>query len=86
MTLCTDIKEIILEQMQDALVIVLDPQQDQTHLEAIVVSDEFKTMNLVMQHRRVMNILKESFNSHLHALALKTYTSDQWEQFNGGDR
>lgn len=85
MDLCQHIKEIILEQLQGALVIVSDPQNDATHLEAIVVSDEFKGIPLITQHRRVMNIMKDSFQNELHALKLKTYSFDQWELINGGD-
>lgn len=85
MNLCLDIEKIILEQMQDALVFISDPQNDQTHLEAIVVSNEFENMPLVMQHRRVMNILKNSFEKDLHALKLKTYTIEKWKQMNGGE-
>ncbi|MCH9633056.1 MAG: hypothetical protein S4CHLAM6_14070 [Chlamydiae bacterium] len=85
MNICEQIKKIILEQMQDAFVVVSDPQDDGTHLEAIVVSNEFSAMSLVGQHRRVMNLLKESFNKDLHALKLKTYSFEKWEQSNGGE-
>lgn len=80
-----DIEKIIIEQMQDALVFISDPQNDHTHLEAVVVSNEFENMPLVMQHRRVMTLLKEAFSSDLHALKLKTYTVEKWKQMNGGE-
>lgn len=84
MQLVEIIEEKILEQIPDALVIISDPNQDQMHLEAIVVTDQFKDLTLVMQHRKVMNILKESFNTNdLHALKLATYTFDKWRQING---
>lgn len=84
MQLVEIIEEKILEQIPDALVIISDPNRDQIHLEAIVVTDQFKDLTLVMQHRKVMNILKESFNTnHLHALKLATYTFDKWRQING---
>ena len=85
MNICEQIKEIIIEQMQDAFVVISDPQDDGTHLEAVVVSDEFANMPLIAQHRRVMNLLKESFNKNLHALKLKTYSFEKWEQSNGGE-
>ena len=85
MNLCLDIENIIIEQIQDALVFISDPMNDETHLEAIVVSNEFKNLSLVDQHKRVMNLLKNSFNTNLHALKLKTYTLDKWKQMNGGE-
>ncbi len=79
MQLCEDIKEIILKQMPDALVFVQDPQNDGTHLEATVISKDFNNMSLVAQHRQVMNLLKNSFSTNLHALKLTTLSYDQWE-------
>lgn len=80
MNICQKVKESILDGLKDALVIINDPQNDQTHLEAIVVSDKFKTMSLVKQHQIVMNSLKSSFDSYLHALKLKTYTHEKWNK------
>ena len=80
MDICQKVKETISKDLKDALVIVNDPQNDQTHLEAIVVSDQFKTISLVKQHQVVMNSLKSSFDSYLHALKLKTYTHEKWNK------
>lgn len=85
MDICLDIENIIIEQIQDALVFVTDPMADGAHLEAIVISDEFKNQPLLLQHRRVMNILKNALNSNLHAIKLKTYTLEKWKQMNGGE-
>jgi acid stress-induced BolA-like protein IbaG/YrbA len=53
---------------------------DGVHLEAIVISSVFEGISLVKQHQMVMLSLKEHFNSQeLHALALKTYTPESWE-------
>jgi len=83
MEICLDIEKIILNQLKGALVFVTDPMNDGTHLEAVVVSDEFIGKPLIAQHRRVMTLLKESFNTDLHALKLKTYTLEKWKQLNG---
>lgn len=76
-------QEIILEAlqqaMQDAHIEILDPRDDDCHLEAIVVSKEFEGLSLVRQHQIVMNALKDHFDGGgLHALALKTYTPEDW--------
>ncbi len=80
MTFTKEIESTIKATLSDALVYVSDPMQDNTHLEAVVISDRFIQMSLVKQHQTVMNLLKEHFNTSLHALKLKTFTPDQWQQ------
>lgn len=73
------IKEAILKSLPDAEVYVIDPYNDGEHFQSIVVSPSFEGKTLVEQHKLVMKPLKEAFESHVHALALKTYTPDKWE-------
>ena len=79
MSLETQIKSIIQDNLPDAEVIVHDP--DGEHVEAIVVSASFEGMSLVKQHQAVMKPLKEAFATNLHALALKTLTPEKWAEF-----
>ena len=72
------IKTAILEAVEDAEVHILDPRGDGIHLEAIVISPLFEGLSLLKRQRIVMSALKELFESGLHALALKTYTPEQW--------
>lgn len=52
---------------------------DGVHFQAVVVSPKFEGLNLVAQHRLVMNALKDEFDSErLHAMQLKTMTPDQY--------
>lgn len=73
------IEKRIKEAIPDAIVRVSDPENDQTHFEAIVVSASFENTPLIKQHQRVMNALKAEFSSTVHALKLKTMTPSQWE-------
>ncbi len=81
--LVEEITGAIKKQFPDGIVTVLDPMNDQTHLEAHVISQAFEGKGLLEQHRMVMNPLKGHFASVLHALALKTYTPEQWSQQKG---
>ena len=57
---------------------------DGRHFEAVVVSDEFRGKPTIRQHRMVYGTLGDRFDSEvLHALSLKTYTPEQWEQLSG---
>ena len=51
------------------------------HFQAIIVSSLFEGKGLVDQHQMVYAALREALGSErIHALALKTYTPDQWER------
>ena len=77
--LTEQIKEAISQALPDAQVHVTDPMNDGAHLEATVISESFRGLPLVQQHRLVMKSLKNAFESDLHALALKTYMPEKWE-------
>ncbi len=78
-TMIDVIKECITKTLPDATVYVADPNNDGEHFEAIVVSPTFVGLPLVKQHQKVMNALKEEFATSVHALALKTFTPEKWE-------
>lgn len=74
------VQETLINALKNAYVEVLDPRQDDCHLEAIVVAEQFEGLSLIHQHRLVMGCLADQFEEGLHALALKTYTPKQWKE------
>lgn len=76
-----NLKDQIAAAVDATHVEILDPRKDGVHLEAIVVAKKFENAPLLARHRLVMNSLKQNFKEDLHALALKTYTPDEWEAF-----
>ena len=52
---------------------------DGTHFEAVVVSNEFNDKILIDRHKLVYNALGDALKEDIHAISLKTYTPDQWE-------
>ncbi|MCA2978318.1 MAG: BolA/IbaG family iron-sulfur metabolism protein [Myxococcaceae bacterium] len=51
------------------------------HFEARVVSSAFIGLSMVQQHQQVYAPLQDVLaTGELHALALKTYTPDQWSK------
>lgn len=72
------IKEILEETLADCEAVVVDDVNDGEHFTARVTSSEFSGKNLVQQHQLVYKALGEHMRSDIHALALKTYTPDQW--------
>jgi len=70
----------IKEAIPDSNVVVLNPMNDGVHFQAHVAAESFRGLPLVKQHRLVMNSLKEEFKELVHALALKTYLPEAWEE------
>ena len=65
-----DITNIILSDMDDADVKFIG---DSFNLKVSISSKYFNNMNIIQQHRKVLNLLKDNFESgELHALSLET--------------
>ncbi|MDZ4212219.1 MAG: BolA/IbaG family iron-sulfur metabolism protein [Methylotenera sp.] len=51
---------------------------DGTHFEAVIVSAAFIGKSMVQQHQLVYSALGDRMRSEIHALSMKTYTPEQW--------
>ncbi len=54
--------------------------EDGVHFEAIVISPGFAGQSLLNRHRQVHAVLGERLGGEIHALALKTFTPQEWAQ------
>ncbi len=59
------------------------PEGSESHFKITIVSPEFEGKNLLAQHRMINAILKDELAHSIHALALHTYTKEQWDKING---
>ncbi len=59
------------------------PEDADSHFKVTVVSERFNEMPLIKQHRLVNAALSDELKQ-IHALALHTYTPDQWFERTGG--
>ena len=50
----------------------------ETHFKVVVVARAFEGERLLKRHRRVNNTLAEELASGVHALAMHTYTAEEW--------
>lgn len=50
------------------------------HFEAIVISESFVGQSTVKQHQLVYGTLGNLMQAEIHALALHTYTPEQWKK------
>jgi acid stress-induced BolA-like protein IbaG/YrbA len=54
-------------------------QGDGDHFEATVISPSFEGKSMVQQHQQVYAALGDLMQGAVHALALRTFTPQQWE-------
>jgi acid stress-induced BolA-like protein IbaG/YrbA len=76
-----NIRERILGALPGAEVQVNDTTGTGDHFEAYVVSPAFAGKPMVQQHKLVYAAVQDWLQTgELHALALKTYTPEQWKK------
>lgn len=54
------------------------PANSETHFKVVAVADAFTGLRPVQRHQLVYRILAEELASDVHALALHTYTAQEW--------
>lgn len=54
----------------------------ESHFKLVVVSEHFIDLKLIDRHRLINQLFKQELN-HIHALAMHTYTPDEWLNKNG---
>lgn len=56
------------------------PPNSETHFKVVIASDAFAGLRPVQRHQKIYQILAEELKTGVHALALHTYTPDEWLQ------
>ena len=56
------------------------PAGAQTHFKVVVVSPQFEGERLLARHRRVNAALAAELSGGVHALAIHTYTTAEWQR------
>ena len=52
---------------------------DNTHFEAIVISDDFTGESRIARHQLIYACLGNAVGNEIHALSIKAYTHNEWE-------
>ena len=55
------------------------PEDSETHFKVVIVSDRFDGIRSVRRHQMVYRMLSQQIAGSVHALALHTYTSKEWQ-------
>ena len=83
------IQEQIISKLTDGLTpAVLDvlneshqhsvPPNSETHFKVVAVSDAFEGVRKVARHQKIYALLADELAGPVHALALHTYTPEEW--------
>lgn len=60
------------------------PEGSESHFKVVVVSTAFANKNLLARHRMINATLADELKDKIHALAIHTYTEDEWQETSGG--
>jgi stress-induced morphogen len=77
------VENLIKAGIPDAEVFVEDMTGTKDHLAITVVSDAFEGKLIFQQHQMLMNLLKESLKTQIHAVKLETFTKAKYAQAKG---
>jgi len=55
------------------------PPGSETHFKVVLVSTDFEGSRLIARHRAVNDALADELAGDVHALALHTYTPEEWQ-------
>jgi len=76
-----EVKEMVEQAFPNGKVTVTDMTGGSDHFEIVVVASDFSGKMLVEQHQMVQKAVKAALdNGRIHAIAIKTYTPEQWEK------
>ena len=71
-------KDIALGMQTSYLTVIGDGQ----HFEAVIVSEEFAGLSRIQRQQRVNKALGERITGDIHALSMKTFTPQEWQEKN----
>ncbi len=55
------------------------PAGSESHFKVVIVSEAFEGKRLIARHRQVNGVLADELANHIHALAIHTYTAEEWK-------
>jgi len=52
---------------------------DTSHFRVVLVTEAFEGLRLIARHRKINTLLADELANEIHALALHTFTPQEWE-------
>lgn len=60
------------------------PPGSESHFKIVVVAPDFAGKSLINRHRLINSILADELKGQIHALAMHTYTEEEWAKVSDG--
>ncbi|WP_298628009.1 BolA family transcriptional regulator [uncultured Legionella sp.] len=86
----TDIEQQLTEELSPVFLNVENesgnhhvPEGSETHFKVTAVALCFNGLTRIARHRMINQLLKNEFDTGLHALSMHLYTEEEWERNNG---
>jgi len=76
----SEIEKILKQAFPGGQLVVEDLTGASDHFQVILVSSQFQGKSPVEQHQMVYAALKKEMDKAIHALTLKTYTPEEWDE------
>ena len=76
------VKKLIENGIPDAKIEVVDTTGTKDHFSAVVISSSFEGLSLIEQHQKVYSAIGDHMTKEIHALQLKTFSQQEWEENN----
>ncbi|TYK67279.1 BolA family protein [Colwellia echini] len=61
------------------------PPGSESHFKVVIVSNAFENERLIKRHRLVNSALSLELAEKIHALAIHTYSEQEWQSLHGGN-
>ncbi|HKX13104.1 MAG TPA: BolA family transcriptional regulator [bacterium] len=74
-----EVQKVLATAFPSGQVEVQDTTGTMDHFQVLIISPDFVGKTMVEQHQMVYRALGDLMKEAIHALALKTYTPEQWK-------
>ena len=74
------IKQKLVNIFKNDIIEVLDTNGMNNHFSIFIISDKFLNMSLIDRHKLNYKQFEKELTNQIHALQLKTYTTDEWHK------
>ena len=89
MTACSDIESKLTKELDPSHLEVIDESYlhnvepgKESHVRIVIVSEQFKNLNLVKRHQLIYQQINEELEGPIHAISLHTFTDSEWKDKN----
>ena len=69
----------VLEVINESHMHRVEPGSE-SHFKVVIVSEQFTVQRMLARHRQVNAVLADELAGAIHALALHTYTTSEWQE------